>query len=109
MAIGSVFVGSSKEGLPIAEAIVPILSLNFKVNLWTHGVFHAGNYFLEDLAAAVRGNDLALFIGSPDDWVTKRGKRSQTLRDNIIFELGMFIGALGRQRSFLFVPASIPL
>jgi hypothetical protein len=53
---------------------------------------------------AVNGFDFAVFIFSPDDLVVMREKSHLSVRDNVLFELGMFIGHLGRQRSFFVVP-----
>lgn len=35
---------------------------------------------------------------------TSRGDRKPTIRDNVLFELGMFMGRLGRRRSILVYP-----
>ena len=49
--------------------------------------------------------DFAVFVCIPDDETTNRkGKRRATVRDNVIFELGLFIGKLGRERTFLIGP-----
>jgi hypothetical protein len=45
--------------------------------------------------------DFAILILTPDDAVTSRDAESFGPRDNVIFELGLFIGTLGRSRTFL--------
>lgn len=38
---------------------------------------------------------------TPDDLVRYRGKKVNAPRDNVIFELGLFMGAIGRDRTYL--------
>ena len=45
--------------------------------------------------------DFAAFIISPDDTVISRDAENLAPRDNVIFELGLFMGVLNRQRVFL--------
>ena len=54
--------------------------------------------------AAAEKFDFAVFILSPDDVLTLRGETSKVPRDNVIFEMGLFIGALGRKCIFLITP-----
>jgi CRP/FNR family cyclic AMP-dependent transcriptional regulator len=72
--------------------------------VWTNGVFFAGGYPLETLEAAVEASDFAVAIAQPDDIVDSRGTRSHTLRDNVVFELGLFMGKLTRHRTVLVHP-----
>ena len=46
---------------------------------------------------------------SPDDEVESREVQSQAPRDNVIFELGLFIGALGRDRTYMVQPNGVSL
>jgi predicted nucleotide-binding protein len=43
----------------------------------------------------VDASDFAIAIAQPDDVTKTRGKRKNTPRDNVIFELGFFMGRLG--------------
>ncbi len=49
-------------------------------------------------------SDFAALILAPDDVVTSRENTVAAPRDNVVFELGMFIGALGHARTFLIQP-----
>ncbi|MBK7999022.1 MAG: nucleotide-binding protein [Verrucomicrobia bacterium] len=98
------FVISSKEALPIAREIQSILQHDLIVQVWTDGVFFASSYALEALEQVVAASDFAIAIAQPDDTVKSRGADSKVARDNVIFELGLFMGRLGRQRSILFQP-----
>src|SRR5207249_2999131 len=55
---------------------------------------------LESLVNALDRFDFAALIITPDDVITTRGETSQAPRDNIMFELGLFMGGLGRSRTF---------
>ena len=99
------FVISSKEALPIAREIQSILQHDLLVQVWTDGVFFASSYALEALEQAVADSDFAIAIAQPDDTLKSRGAESKVARDNVIFELGLFMGKLGRRRSILFQPS----
>ena len=45
-----------------------------------------------------------MFIFSPDDIINIRGENSNITRDNVIFELGLFIGRLGKDRCYIVMP-----
>ncbi len=101
-----VFVGSSSEGLNLAYALQQDMGRRDHGNLcemvvWTQGVFQRGGMQLDVLAAQVGESDFAVLIATPDDIVTTRGTTKTTVRDNVILELGMAIGLLGRERSYL--------
>lgn len=100
-----VFIVSSVEALPIARAIQNAFAHDpFNVTVWTDGVFRASSFPITDLEVAVDQSDFAIAIVQPDDVATIRGKEVVTPRDNVIFELGLFIGRLGVRRSFLVEP-----
>ncbi|MDP2816634.1 MAG: nucleotide-binding protein [Rectinemataceae bacterium] len=105
-----IFIGSSREGLPIASALASAIPKDTAlVTLWSEGVFGASNFPIEDLSALLRSADFAALLASADDTVVTRGKEFYTPRDNIVFELGLFMGALSRQRTFLIVPQGVDI
>ena len=99
-----IFVISSAEALDIARAVQNALDYDYSVTVWTDGVFRASWYPVESLERQLDESDFAIAIAQPDDFTSSRGMSSTTPRDNVIFELGMFIGRIGRQRSFLLEP-----
>jgi CRP/FNR family transcriptional regulator, cyclic AMP receptor protein len=100
-----VFIISSKEALWIAEEIRASLNSNeILCTVWTDGVFRASYYSLEALEAALDDKDFAIAVAAPDDFVKTRGEDHVVPRDNVIFELGMFMGRLGRRRTILLEP-----
>ncbi len=64
---------------------------------------------MEDLEQQISEADFAVLVGGPDDRVRSRGSERSVPRDNIVFELGLFMGALKRNRSFLLVPSGVDL
>lgn len=101
-----VFIICSVEALDIARAIETQLEHDkVFVKIWTDGVFRASKYPIESLEEQLDESDFAIAIAQPDDTVkTSRGKEKNTPRDNVIFELGLFVGRLGRLRSILLEP-----
>ena len=96
----SVFVGSSGEGLDIAKAIQVNLDRVCEVVPWTQGVFGLGKGNLENLVDALDDFDFAILVLTPDDMVESHDNVQQSPRDNVLLELGLFIGHLGRERTF---------
>ncbi len=97
----SLFIGSSTEGLDFARAARACLESDAEVTLWNEGVFALGQTFIEGLTEAVSRFDFALLVLTPDDLVQSRAAESIGPRDNVLFELGLFMGRLGRERTFI--------
>lgn len=97
----SVFIGSSVEGLSIAKAIQVNLNHACQAVVWSQGVFGLGGGALESLVDRLDTFDFAILVVTPDDMVASRGVVQPAPRDNVLLELGLFIGALGRKRSFM--------
>ena len=98
------FIISSAESKPIADEIQSALAHDVFCKIWSDGVFFAGGYPLDVLEKTVDESDFAIAICEPDDIVESRGNRSPTIRDNVLFELGLFMGRLTRARAFLVHP-----
>ena len=100
-----VFIISSVEALPIARAAQNAFDHDpFTVVIWTDGVFRATHYPVESLERELDQSDFAIAIAQPDDITESRRESRPTPRDNVIFELGFFMGRLGRHRSLLLEP-----
>ncbi len=100
-----VFIMSSTEALDIAREVQSNFAKDsFLVVVWTDGVFQASSYPIESLEKAVDDADFAIAIARLDDLTNIRGEAKLVPRDNVIFELGLFIGRLGRKRALLLEP-----
>jgi CRP/FNR family cyclic AMP-dependent transcriptional regulator len=100
-----IFIISSAEALPIARAVQNAFAHDpFVTVIWTDGVFRVTNYTLQDLEAQIDDSDFAVAIAHADDLTDSRGKDWPSPRDNVIFELGLFMGRLGRARAILMEP-----
>lgn len=99
------FIGSSSEHLEIANQIKLTLAQDpIVVKIWTEGIFKPSKTYIEDLLTAVSDSDYAILVISQDDIVKSRGIKHHGPRDNVLFELGLFLGGLGRERTFFVKP-----
>src|SRR5438067_3266019 len=100
----SLFIGSSSEGLHVAERLQQVLEPHVEATIWSQGVFGLGGGTLETLVDQAARFDYAALVVTPDDTGTKRGVSRAVARDNVLLEIGLFIGILGRFRTFLVLP-----
>lgn len=105
-----VFIMSSAEALPIVDLLIKQFEHDpFLAVAWKNGVFRASNYTLDELEAQLDDSDFAIAIAHADDVVITRDDEWPAVRDNVVFELGMFMGRLGRRRAFLMEPRNADL
>jgi hypothetical protein len=99
----TIFVGSSTEHKPLADTVQALLpSDDIKVLVWDQ-LFPPGRGTLESLEDQLERVDFAVLILAPDDTMKSRDTESLVPRDNVLFELGLFMGRLGRERAFFLV------
>lgn len=103
-----VFIGSSSEDLAVANAIQARLDYVAEPIVWDQNIFHLSQYSLESLVRELDRSDFAIFVFAPNDIAKLRGRTQRIARDNVVFELGLFIGRLGRHRSFFVMPRQEP-
>src|SRR5215212_2974723 len=103
-----VFIASSVEGLPIAEAIALDMQFVADVTIWDQGVFPLSEGTLPALDAAANQSDFAVVVLTADDMTTKRGQTYPVPRDNVLFELGFFMGRLGVERTYMVISRDTP-
>jgi predicted nucleotide-binding protein len=100
-----VFIGSSTESKRAALAVKKSLEKIAEAVVWTHkDVFEPGKFTLESLEEHAQRSDFAVMVFGPDDVIFSKGNRQAGPRDNVIFELGLFMGALERKRAFVIAP-----
>ena len=107
-----IFIGSSLENLALAREFQSNLvkykhdSGKQKYNpvVWDQGIFRLSETIIESLMAALPKCDYAVFAFAPNDITKMREKEHQTVRDNVVFELGLFMGHLGRKNCYLVTP-----
>jgi predicted nucleotide-binding protein len=100
-----VFVISSAEALPVARSIENAFKFDpFATIVWANGVFRVTNYTLESLEEELDQCDFAVAVAHPDDQTLSRDVNWPSPRDNVVFELGFFMGRLGRSRAILMEP-----
>jgi len=103
----TVFIGSSSEGLPFAEALKSQLQSDLDVDIWNKGVFELNQSALDSLLHAASLHDYAILLFTPDDELKSRGELYNAARDNVLFEHGLFLGRLGPRRAFIVCEESV--
>jgi len=106
-AVPAVFIGSSKEQLSAArtarQELVAILGKRVEVVVWndTSAIFRPGSTTMADLVVASQRFDYGLFVFAPDDELKLREMKYEAVRDNVVLELGLYMGAFNDPRRAL--------
>jgi hypothetical protein len=102
-----IFLGSSGKQAKLLQALTRGLEDVAQVVPWTTS-FHPGTTTLERLLELTHEVDFAAFVFAQDDWTSNSppaspepGAGQASPRDNVVFEAGLFGGALGMRRTFI--------
>src|SRR3954454_19948009 len=97
-----IFLGSSGKQAKLLHAITRGLEDVADVEPWT-STFNPGRSTLDRLVELSREVDFAAFVFAQDDWTATDGSEpgQASPRDNVVFEAGLFGGALGIRRTFI--------
>src|SRR5467141_4172812 len=102
-----IFLGSSGKQEKLLQALTRRLDGVARVDPWTTS-FHPGTTTLGRLLELAHEVDFAAFAFARDDWTTsspsaspRTGSGQASPRDNVVFEAGLFGGALGMRRTFI--------
>jgi hypothetical protein len=102
-----IFLGSSGKQEKLIQALTRGLEDVAHVVPWTTS-FNPGTTTLERLLELTHEVDFAAFVFAQDDWTTNSplaspqpGSGQASPRDNVVFEAGLFGGALGMRRTFI--------
>jgi len=97
-----IFLGSSGKQAKLLEAITRGLEDIADVEPWTT-TFNPGRSTLDRLVELSQEVDFAAFVFAQDDWTMTDASQSgeASPRDNVVFEAGLFGGALGIRRTFI--------
>lgn len=102
-----IFLGSSGKQEKLLQALTRGLSEIAECEPWTTS-FIPGESTLERLVELSREVDFAVFIFGEDDWTVSNARTAPDAadgqaapRDNVVFEAGLFGGALGMRRTFI--------
>jgi Predicted nucleotide-binding protein containing TIR-like domain len=102
-----VFVGSSTEGKPLADQVISELTSHGLSPLAWFDVFKNARPPLQELEHLTLQVDGAILVATSDDQVIVRERNWHQMRDNVLFEYGLFAGALGREKCGLLVPDGV--
>ena len=104
------FIGSSTAGYSVAEKVKKCLSDKNDCYLWKDpGVWEVNKSTFDNLLRMANYFDFGIFVATSDDLTLTNDKIVIEPRDNVILEMALFLGALGRDKSFLLVEDGIKL
>ena len=104
-----IFIGSSssQKALKVARAVLAELEFDHEPQIWTQNAFSPTTDTLSQLESLLGESDAGIFIFMPEDTLGREDTSDLTVRDNVVFELGMWIGRLGSQNSFFLLPRGV--
>jgi hypothetical protein len=98
-----VFVGGTSEKSSLVRALSVEMQKTAIIHpWWSTDSFKPMKSTLDGLLSATQKYDFAVFFFTPDDFTVSRTVKSFSARDNVLFEFGLFLGALGPDRVLAF-------
>ena len=104
-----IFIGSSSEGLSVAERVKRYFANDYDCYLWSDDIFKNNESFLETLVKSSSLFDFAFMTFSADDEAKVRDEHFDTPRDNILFEYGLFLGRVGLDRAYIIAEEDVKI
>ncbi len=98
------FIGSSTQSKPIANALQKSLGDEVTPILWSQLGLPLSEQTLDGLEKQIKRADFAAFILAPDDNLNAGGRTTGVTRDNVLVEFGLARGLLGKERAFMIMP-----
>jgi hypothetical protein len=105
------FIGSSTDGYNIAEKVKLHLSAVADCHLWKDdGIWEVNTSTFDNLLRMVKFFDFGVFVATADD-LTMSNNNQVVIepRDNVILEMALYLGAMGKDKSFLLCEKGIKL
>ena len=103
----SIFVASSVGGLEIARALQSEFQHDYHVAIWNQGLVLPSRLTIESLQDLANSYDFGVFIFMPEDVAKIKNEKKLVVRDNVLFECGLFFSAIGRKNCFFLVPSDV--
>jgi len=105
-----IFIGSSGDGLPIAQKAKDCLEEFGECFLWTDsGIWEPNRSTFDNLLRMASYFDFGVFVATADDYTLKKSDIVIEPRDNVILEMALFLGAMGKDKAYLLVEKGIEL
>lgn len=104
-----IFIGSSSNGIELAKIVKSELSAFGDAYLWSESDLWEPNDSTFDNLLRMSGYfDFGVFVATADDLtLTSKGEYKFEARDNVILEMALFVGVLGKRKSFLLVEQGV--
>ena len=107
----AIFIGSSSNHLTVAKAMAECLKRrNYAPRVWDDdGLFKQNESTFDGLLRISTEVDFAVFIWGASDLIRTKRQSIPSPRDNVVWETGLFLGALGKDRVFMVVDKTVSL
>ena len=103
----TIFIGSSSQGISVARAVKANFDAESDVDVWDENVFALNRSTLDNLINRASFYDFGIFILTPDDEAIIKDENQRIPRDNVVFELGLFLGSIGLNRTFFIAEETV--
>ena len=103
------FIASATGSLTVARAFHAALESEAEVTIWDQSVFPPSSYILPTLVERTSASDFAIMVvGADGVRIRPDDTHALAANENVLVELGLFVGTLGIERVYLAVPRQNP-